>query len=148
MSRPHKKSSAVRKPNPAGPAHRRCRKSLRLGPNARCVRCGEEELDALCEAPRRLLERHHYLGDAHDPGRVVSLCANCHRVLSAKQLDDGVPLEPVETCLERLSAMVVALASHQQGIAEAQMEWHDRLQMLVEGLDGYCPDWRTQPWAK
>lgn len=110
--------------------------------------CGCRELEVLREGQRGLLEHHHYLGQEHDPTRIVAVCANCHIIISNRQGDDRVPLEQIGNSLERFFAMASVLGSHLRGIGDALTEWADRGRTFVEGLDREFPDWWKRPWAK
>jgi len=52
-------------------------------PFAKCEICGEKDLDVLTNTT--LLEEHHIPG--HHEGETIIVCWNCHRKLSAKQID-------------------------------------------------------------
>jgi hypothetical protein len=126
---------------------RRYRRYRKLGPNARCLRCGTTDPTTLIQVKQRFFEEHHVLGQQHDPNLTVIVCRNCHAILSATQGDDGVPLEPQPTSLERLLAVVAALGSFLKVLAEALLEWATKGTRFVAGLDTEYPDWRNHPWA-
>jgi hypothetical protein len=88
------------------------------------------------------------MGRQHDPTSTVIVCASCHAILSARQLEDGVRLVEVPTTLERVVAVVGALGSHLRELGEALLAWAVRGRAMVEGLDRDYPEWRTKPWAK
>src|SRR2546426_7511482 len=94
--------------DPMDAPRRKYRRQQRLGPDAVCVTCGERNPDALQRAHRSLLERHHVLGAVHGPAETIVVCLNCHARFSAAQQDDGVPLAPEATILEREVAMMLA----------------------------------------
>ena len=94
-----------------------------------------------------MLERHHPLGRAHSPKLTVPVCPTCHAIFSAAQVDDGVPLEPQPTLLERVLAVLQALGSFLRVLAEALLAWAERSAAFVAGLDTDYPGWRTKPWA-
>src|SRR6185369_2571118 len=95
----------------------------RLGPDPRCIGCGESNPTILVRAKRTLFEHHHPLGEAHVPDLTVVVCRNCHAKLSAAQVDDGVPLDPQPTVLERLIAIFQAFVSFLGALAEILLEW-------------------------
>jgi hypothetical protein len=103
---------------------------------------------ALRRVPAALFEDHHALGRQHEPALTVVVCASCHAILSAGQLDDGVPLTEVPTTLERLLAIAAALGSHLRELGEALLAWALRGRALIEGLDRDYPEWRKKPWAR
>jgi hypothetical protein len=96
-------------PNPIRDANRRSRRKDRLGTGPSCLFCGYGELEALTRRSRRwlqsagmvrrirrLLERHHIFGTAHDPDAVVTLCLNCHRAITEGLAREGVSMRPTE----------------------------------------------------
>ncbi|SRR5712692_5051750 len=133
--------------NPFGASGRKYRRRRKLGPDARCLGCGASNPTILIRVKRTLFEHHHPLGQAHAPDLTVPLCRNCHAILSAAQVDDGIPLDPQPTILERLVAIFVAFVSFLGALAEVLLEWALRGLRLVAGLDADYPDWRTKPWA-
>lgn len=115
---------------------------------ATCANCGIQASPALRRVAPRLFEDHHPFGRHHMPEVTVVLCANCHAMHSAGQLDDGVELRPTPTVLERLVAITGALGSHLRVLSDALLNWSDRGTKLINGLDHDYPDWRDRPWAK
>ena len=135
-------------PNPLAGTHRRHRRQLELGTPIACPRCGLEAPEALRRVPKGLFEAHHPFGRQHDSSLTVAVCASCHAILSARQLDDQVRLVKVPTTLERVVAIVGALGSHLRELGEALLEWSVRGRTMIDGLDRDFPEWRKQPWAK
>src|SRR4051812_8075025 len=90
---------------------RRHRKRQKLGPAAQCILCGLASPEGLMPVSRSWLELHHPLGFAHEPDLTVVVCRTCHAVLSAGQVDDGVPLRPQKTVLETIIAVLTAVGS-------------------------------------
>ena len=133
--------------DPLGAPGRKHRRRQKLGTEARCLGCGTADPTTLTHIHRTLFERHHPLGEAHAPALTVTVCRNCHAQLSAIQLDDGVPLEPQPTVLERLVAVFQAFVSFLRGLAEVLLEWALRGMGLIVGMDADYPDWRAKPWA-
>ena len=133
--------------DPLGANGRKHRRRRKLGPDARCIACGIANPTLLIDAKRTLFEHHHPLGEEHEPSLTVPVCRNCHALLSAAQLDDGVPLVPQPTLLERLIAIFQAFVSFLAALANILLEWALRGSRVVAGLDADYPDWRTKPWA-
>jgi hypothetical protein len=133
--------------DPMNPARRRFRRRRRLGPGARCVSCGVANPDQLTTVDRTWLEEHHPYAYAHAPNNTCVLCLNCHALFSAAQVDDGVPLSPQSTVLERLQAVIAALGSFLGVLGEVLLEWAERIAAFVRGLDQQYGDWRKQSWA-
>jgi hypothetical protein len=129
-------------------AGRRHRRRLKLGAKPICVFDGETAPEALRPADRAWLEAHHVFGFAHDPDSVLCLCLNCHAKVSAGQVDDRVPLRKQGTELERQHAMLLAWASFLRRLVEALLDWAERLQAVIAGLDADFADWRDTPWAR
>ena len=75
------------------------------------------------------------------------MCRNCHARLSVGQTNDTVPLEPQSTLLERLLAIVLALASLLRELGEELLTWATKGERFVNGLDATYPDWRVYEWA-
>ena len=134
--------------DPMDAPRRKHRRQQRLGPDAVCVICGERNPDTPVRVQPSLLEQHHVLGAAHALDATVVVCRNCHARLSAAQQDDGVPLTPQGTLLERGIAMMAAAGSSHRVIGEAYLEWAERAQGIVRGLDKDFPEWRNRPWSR
>ena len=62
--------------DPMDGPRRRHRIQQRLGPDARCVMCGETA--GLMPVRRSILEQHHVAGEAHEPELTIVVCRNCH----------------------------------------------------------------------
>jgi len=130
-----------------GASGRRHRRRRKLGPDARCMGCGASNPTILIRVKRTLFEHHHPLGEAHEPALTVPLCKNCHAILSAAQVDDGVPLDPQPTVLERLVAVFQAFVSFLGALAQILLEWALRGLRFIVGLDVDYEGWRTKSWA-
>jgi hypothetical protein len=133
--------------DPLGAPGRKHRRRQKLGTDARCLGCGATDPTILVRVKRTLFEHHHPLGEAHAPDLTVVLCRNCHAILSAAQVDDGVPLDPQPTVLERLVAIFQAFVSFLRALAEVLLEWALRSSRVIAGLDTDYPGWRAKPWA-
>lgn len=120
------------------------RRSRDLGPNARCAGCGILDIDVLGKfSRRRLLEEHHVLGQAHAPDDTIILCRNCHAQYTAAQIDDGVPLTPQPSHLERFFAQVQGAASTLGVVSRGLLRAADEArEHVVSTLDQKFPDWR------
>jgi len=130
--------------DPMNRGRRRNRRRQELGPDARCAGCGETDLDALRKVNRSLLEQHHPFGEAHEPDATILLCPTCHAKYSAGQCDDGVPLTPQPTDLERLVAVTAAGGSFLRKSGDTLLKWAERGKDVVRKLDENCPDWRKR----
>jgi hypothetical protein len=141
------KGAVVMSHDPLGASGRRHRRRRKLGPDARCIACGESNPTVLIRANRSLFEHHHVLGTQHVPDLTVPVCRNHHAILSAAQVDDGVRLDPQPTVLERLVAIFHAFASFLGSLAKILIEWAMKGHSFIAGLDADFPGWRTKPWA-
>jgi len=134
--------------DPMDAPRRKHRRQQRLGPDAFCVTCGERNPDALLRANGSLLERHHVAGAAHGPDETIVVCLNCHARFSAAQQDDGVPLTPQATVLERGLAVMAGVGSSLGVISDALLECAERGKSVVRGLDKDFQEWRNRPWSQ
>jgi hypothetical protein len=134
--------------DPLSAASRRHRRRQKLGHSARCAICGIADPTILIQVDRAFFDEHHPLGEAHAPHLKITVCRNCHARLSAGQVDDGVPLEPQSTVLERLIAIILALGSLLRMLAEELLTWASKGGQFVQGLDSYYPTWRLYEWAR
>ncbi len=128
--------------DPMNRGRRRNRRRQELGPDAQCAVCGEKDLDVLRKFKRSVLEQHHPFGEAHEPDATIVLCRTCHDKYSAAQYDDGVPLTPQPSVLERWVAVTAAGGSFLQKSGQILLAWADRGKDVVKKLDGKYPDWR------
>ena len=129
-------------------AARRARRRRRFRSAPRCALCGYDVPEGFRAIPRHLFERHHPAGGKHDRELVILVCANHHAILTAGQLDDAVPLGHQRSVLERMIAVLEALASFFRHFAEALIRWAQALQGMRAGLDTEYPAWRGQTWAR
>ncbi len=127
-------------------AARGAAKRRRVRQSPACSFCGEQTPE-LRAVPKHLFERHHPAGAQHDGELVIFVCANHHALLTAGQLDDAVPLQRRRTVLERVIAILEALASFFRHFAEALIRWARALQEMLAGLDTEYPAWRGHTWA-
>lgn len=97
----------------------------RLGPDARCVLCGESDT--------RCLERHHVAGQ-HFANTLVVVCRNCHRKLSDDQRDHPPPSAADPPLLERFAHWLMGVADLLQDLADAMRAW-GKLLLRLPGAD-------------
>ena len=128
--------------DPMNRARRQNRRRQELGPDARCAACGETELRALRKFKRSVFEQHHPFGKAHEPDVTIVLCRTCHDKYTAAQYDDGVPLTPQPSVLERWVAVTAASGSFLQKSGQMLLGWADRGKDVVKKLDENYPGWR------
>ena len=122
---------------------RRNRRQARLGDDPTCVMCGYSKPEALVAGPSGLLEKHHALGAANDPGLTMWVCRNCHAELTEGQRDAGVALDRGERHpLERIEAFLRAIADLLMRIADAAWKLAERLTGFMTQLDDTIPGWR------
>jgi hypothetical protein len=119
-------------------AARRAAVLRRLPPDPVCARCGFSA---------HLFELHHPAVRQHDGQLVVVVCIRCHRDLTVRQQNDGVPMRRQPTFLERLIAILEGLASFFRDLAESFIRHAQDLRRQVIGLDQDCAAWRGYPWA-
>jgi hypothetical protein len=110
----------VRDQRPIQTARRKVLREDRIGKNAFCLFCGYACLESLTQVSRkwleskgitkdrldRLLEKHHVVGEAHDPDLMVTLCLNCHREITEGLAREGVSMHP-ERDIHKLIALVL-----------------------------------------
>ena len=126
--------------DPMDGPRRRHRIQQRLGPDARCVMCGETA--GLMQVRRSILEQHHVAGEAHEPELTIVVCRNCHARFSAAQQDDGVPLTPQPSVLEQVIAATKGIGSALRVIGDGLLRLGDRADGEITRLDAAFPDWR------
>lgn len=110
----------MRDQRPIQTARRKVLREDRIGKNAFCLFCGYACLESLTQVSRkwleskgitkdrldRLLEKHHVVGEAHDPDLMVTLCLNCHREITEGLAREGVSMHP-ERDIHKLIALVL-----------------------------------------
>lgn len=110
------------------------RRSRQLGIHKVCVRCGFSNPAAIVDSGRTndpslralLLEEHHIFGRHLDPNATITLCRNCHGVVTESLRATGVPMHRPRTMREAMIAMLRALAALFQGLAKTFLmlaEW-------------------------
>lgn len=134
-------------------AQRREGKHQRLGsPDPKCLNCGLLDVEALMAVsagrlPRRLLEEHHLAG-RRASSFTVTLCRNCHAVLTDWQEDWDGRLRRPATEDERLAALLQGLADWLWALARSLAEVAARseayVRWLLEGKKGPAPAFRDR----
>jgi hypothetical protein len=135
----------VRPREPIQSDARKARRLRRLGAKATCILCGQENPECLERVDRSLLEDHHVVGMAIDPGLTVVVCRNCHASLSEGQRDAGIELrhDMKRSRLELLADVLDGLAILCEQLAPRLVAWADELRAVVTRLDRGFPEWRT-----
>lgn len=128
--------------DPVGEAVREQRRHERHGENPSCVLCGLDDPRALVPADPRLIEEDHLTGRQRDPDLTVSVCRNCHAILTEERRDAGIPMHPGSNLLEELARKLHSLGLFLGRLSDAALTWSDTLWELVERLDRDCPKWR------
>jgi hypothetical protein len=95
--------------------------------------------------PAGLFERHHPFGRQHDPNHTVLLCANCHAIVSAGQVDDDIRLSAAPNPEERRVAMIGALGSHLREMGEGLLAWSNHGHGWADGPDSDVPGTKDKP---
>ncbi len=128
---------------------RKALRARRLGADDCCVLCGEQSPDCLLRVRRSLLEGHHLAGVASDPTLLVTLCRNCHAIVTEAQRDAGVDLthEQARSLLDRLEGVLRGAALFFALLAARLEQWAEKLSCLIGALDARYPAWRSLPEA-
>lgn len=98
----------MRDQDPRRTARRNADRKARFGRDNFCLFCGYACLESLTivtrdcleakgvpgELLKRLLEKHHIHGEAHDPSLTVTLCLNCHREITERLVREGISMYP------------------------------------------------------
>src|SRR4051794_35311089 len=108
-------------PDPIGRDLSRVRAARRVPGGTGCVLCGQGDPELLTQQPAGILERHHLAGHVNDPELTVTLCLNCHRLMSARMPSHGIELDRGAqlTRLERSIGLVRGLAVFCEQLAVA-----------------------------
>jgi hypothetical protein len=127
----------MRDQSPIRTARRKVLREDRIGGESFCLFCGYACLESLTRVSRkwleakgippsyldRLLEKHHIIGEAHDPDLTVTLCLNCHREITEGLACEGVSMYP-EKNLRRLVVLVFrASAVLFESLASSYRKW-------------------------
>ena len=122
--------------NPKKTAAREAKRQRRFPTDAVCVTCGESALVAL--------ELHHPMGAAHEPNLTVPLCKNCHAKATEDQRREDVPLSATNNLLDRVAAIIGALAAFFRFLADAFNRLQDQVKAFAGKLDEKLPEWRVE----
>ena len=121
--------------NPKRTARREAKQRRRVPPDAVCVECGESDP---C-----LLEQHHVMGQAHEPGLTVPLCKNHHAKATEGQLQEEVPLSATDNLFDRVAAIFDALAAFLRRLADTFNQLAQQVRDSIGKLDTEVPEWRA-----
>ena len=121
--------------NPKRTARREEKQRRRVPPDAVCVECGESDP---C-----LLEQHHVMGQAHEPGLTVSLCKNHHAKATQSQLREEVPLNAADNLFDCVAAILDALAAFLRRLADTFNQLARQVRDSIGKLDAELPEWRA-----
>lgn len=128
--------------DPIGEARRRQRRRERLGENAACVICGENDLRMLVPTKQSLVEDHHLVARLRDDQEIVTLCRNCHVVVTEENRDAGIPMQPGPNHLEELAMKLRARGLFHIREGKAYLRDAEELLDTVERLDRESEGWR------
>ena len=128
---------------------RKQKRERRIGPNALCARCGEQDYVTLVDpdkVDRRLLEEHHVASRRTDQSFTVTLCRNCHAQVEEGLRDAGLDRDTPETILHRIKNVLISLGAFLKEAGEWLLELAEELARFIGALDENHPDWQQQ-WA-
>lgn len=114
-----------------------------FGPQAVCVICGWSNPVALRESNRTLLEEHHIVGVNNNDDVRVTVCRNCHEVLSEACRDLGADMSTQRSLLESIAEMCRIRSVFERASADMQAGMALKLDKFVNILDTQCPNWRS-----
>lgn len=112
----------------------------KFGPDARCVVCGEADNVVF----------HHLAGHNNDEALEGPFCRNHHAKAHEALRDAGVPLrvDAKRTLPERIQAILRALATFFELLANSLHQWANQLAEFVARLDEEVPTWRQWKEAR
>jgi hypothetical protein len=119
--------------NPKRTAAREANRKRQFPRDAVCITCGESALVAL--------EKHHPMGAAHEPDLTVPLCKNCHAKATEDQLREDVPLSATDSFLDRVAAILGALAAFFHFLADSFNRLQSQVKEFAGKLDAKFPEW-------
>ena len=131
-------------------AMRETRRTVKLGPEAYCLCCGERNPVRLRLVNRTLLDMHHVAGVANVPDLKVPVCANCHRQLHERLLELGLDFEQPgnRMLLEVLYHLVMGLSVVFEQLAKLLLAIGGALRAFIDALDEHFRGWRELPEAQ
>jgi hypothetical protein len=102
----------------------------------KCLFCPESDPLAL--------ERHHVAGRAADKDLEVVVCANHHRIATARQLDFGVNLSHADDrdLLDKIQSWLLSIAAFLTDLADSLYKSAQTLPAFIQFLDERLPTWR------
>ena len=138
MRTPHERhGEQMLSPDPVRTAARQQKRIDRLGEDAKCVLCGENNLAVL-----DYRQGHHVANRVNNPDMTVVLCANHHRAETEALAAAGVPTRYASPPmpLERLAAVLAGVAAFLLSVGAALRDWARWLNELQarltdQGLD-------------
>jgi hypothetical protein len=127
----------MRDQSPIRTARRKVLREDRFGSHAFCLFCGYACLESLSQVSRkwleakgisqgyleRLLEKHHIIGEAHDPDLMVTLCLNCHREITEGLACEGVSMRPEKNLRKLIALVFKASAVLFESLASSYRKW-------------------------
>ena len=133
--------------DPIRSSGRRRRRRTRLTHGV-CLRCGEVDPMVLSEQPRLQFEEHHLVGRVNDDATTVTLCRNCHAVLTEMNRDHDLSMECPPTLADRIVAILRQLALFLPALAALLDKLADRLNTFFNQLTTVYPEWEDidVPW--
>ncbi len=126
----------------ASKAVRAARKGRMFGADASCVICGFSNPAALRKANISLLEEHHIHGANVDDKTRVTLCRNCHALLTHGIMDAGGSMRSQQSLFETLAEVHRTLQVYHRFSSVAHEGFADELKRRVTAFDDRLPDWR------
>jgi hypothetical protein len=117
---------------PLSAARRKAQRLQKLGSERPfCLLCGSREPMVLRTVTRRFLEDHHILGRAREPHLTLSLCFNCHALVTEGLLQAGVGMERESDPRKFTSSVFRALSVHHRALSDAfwrMADWVDGME--------------------
>ena len=91
---------------------------------------------------------HHVLNRQNDADLTVPLCRNCHALVTEGIRQCNASTAAPRTILDRIVAVLRALAAFFRQLADALLALADRLLRFMGLLDRTDPTWRANPDAQ
>ena len=132
----------MRDQRPMRTARRKALRKGRFGCNDFCLFCGYACLESLTQVSRQwleargvqkerldhLLEKHHVVGEAHDPALLVTLCLNCHREITEGLAREGVSMYPDRNIHKVVALVLRGSAVLFEFLASSYRKWASLLE--------------------